>query len=142
MVGGNDSFDAEMQFSPNSGHSSDMTKIPKNRHGDHEFIVKVQNSFDPRQTMFKGHVGGAHEDDSSMFSSDISIYDEPKSFWIHVGKSKCSLEHAALVRSLKVSGHPGAMNPMGRKVYLYARRVAGVLRVTVSGRIPSQQQRW
>lgn len=108
-----------------SGQSFNQSVLPKNRHGDSEFLVKAQNAFDP--------------------DAPLSIYDEAKSFWISLSRAKLPAEHAALMAALRgTPPPPGSLGPSDprRKVYLYARREGPSLRVVIGGRRPPQQQRW
>ena len=108
-----------------TGHSFDLSALPKNRHGDSEFVVKAQNAFDP--------------------DFPIQIYDEAKSFTILLSRAKLPAEHAALMAALRSTPPPpGSLGPSDprRKTYLYARRVGPSLRIVIEGRRPPQQQRW
>ncbi len=136
----------------------DRGSLPPNRHGDKEFIVKMQNTFEPILShLLTGEarrVEGARDrvptpNQGTLFGeytdTSIAVYDEPKAFWLVVDKGKSPGQHASLLKALLEFGRmpEGApSHPLGRKVYLYARRVGGMLHVTVTGRVPDQQQRW
>jgi hypothetical protein len=140
MVGGGDE-DIPYSMCLETGRTFNLNEMPKNLHGDREFIVKVQNGFDVSMDPFE--MIRRANDDSVMFTRPIAIYDQPKSFWVTVGKAKCPDQHAALVGAIKAFGRMGGkMHPLGRKVYLYARRVGGTLNVTVCKRVPGQDQPW
>ena len=125
-------------FNMRSGMTHDSSVLPTNLHGDADFVVKAQNAFKPALGLLPPHMVS----DAVMFAGDVCIYDQAKSLVIHVDPAKCPEQHAALVRALKQSGRPGALNPCGRKVYLYARRVGPAISVVVEGRLPPQEQRW
>ena len=108
-----------------AGKLFDLSALPKNRHGDAEFVVKVQNAMDP--------------------DTPLAIYDEPKSFWIPLSGNKHPAEHAALMAALMATPPPpGSLGPWDprRKIYLFARREGPSLRIIVDGRRPRQKQPW
>ena len=103
--------------------------------------IKAQNSLDMAEVR-GAQLSGDPIDDNILFRMSISIYDESRSLMVQVGKVKCPEQHAALVAAIKAHGQAGRLNPIGHKVYLYARRVGRALCITVSGRLPGQQQPW
>ena len=108
-----------------AGQSFNLSELPKNRHGDADFVVKVQSSMDR--------------------NGPLAIYDEPKSFWILLSSTKQPAEHTALMTALSgTPPPPGSLGPSDprRKIYLFARREGAALRIVVDGKRPSQKQPW
>ena len=129
---------AQCYVNMRSSTTHDLRVLLKNLHGNADFVVKAQNLFKPALGLLPPHMVS----DPAMFGGAMNIYDQAKSLSILVDPSKCSEQHAALVRVIKQSGCAGTLNPCGRVVYLYARHVGPSISVVVEGRLPPQDQRW
>lgn len=139
MVGDADGL-GPYAFSMSTFQAINVSEMPKNLHGDREFIVKVQNGFDPSWSP-SAMAGSRNSNmDKYMFARPFAIYDQARSFWVSVGKSKSPDQFVSLSRVIKDIGH--GQHPLGKRAFLFAKRVGGTLHLTISKKLPSQQQSW
>jgi hypothetical protein len=121
-----------------SGSTVQTNKLPKNIHGDREFLVKLASRTSELLNPWEVAMLAGTGDVLPSFDDTVMVYDKSKSFMTQVSRQQPGFQ--GLLGILKAVGRPGRLGP-GRVAYARAKREGPQLRVFLAD-LPEQEQHW